>query len=336
MSYPKILLSHGSGGRLTHALIQDIFVRRFKNPILGELSDSARLDGLPKTIAFTCDAFVVSPIFFSGGDIGKLAVCGTINDLVMQGAVPEYLSLALIIEEGLEYKVLESIADSISRTARLARVLIVTGDTKVVEKNAADKVFITTSGIGRIMKGRHLSVKNIEPGDKIIVTGDIACHGLAVLSGRKDLNLGFTIKSDCAFLHTLLIPVLEKYSAIKFMRDPTRGGLATTLNEVAEAGGLGITIEEGHIPLAANARAACELLGIDPLYIACEGRAIMVVEKDKASDILSILRRHPLGRNARIIGSVTKGLRAKVILNTRLGTRRIVDMLTSEPLPRIC
>jgi hydrogenase expression/formation protein HypE len=300
------------------------------------LSDSACLNNYPQPLAFTTDGFVVSPLFFSGGDIGKLSVCGTINDLVMQAAVPEYLSLALVIEEGLEYKILERVVDSIARTAAAAGVLIAAGDTKVVEKGAADKIFITTSGVGRIIKGRRLSLKNIVPGDKLILTGDIARHGLAVLSGRRDLNLGFSIKSDCAFLHRLLIPILKRTDAVRFMRDPTRGGLATALNEIAEAANLGVEIEDRQIPLAANARAACELLGIDPLYIACEGRAIMVVKEDQAKNILGLLRRHPLGRNARAIGTITSGPRAKVILKTSVGTSRIVEMLTSEPLPRIC
>jgi hydrogenase expression/formation protein HypE len=331
----KILLGHGSGGRLTHSLIRELLLKKLNNPILRELSDSALIN-YRESIAFTTDSFVVSPLNFSGGDIGKLAVCGTINDLVMLGALPEYLSLALIIEEGLDYKILEKIVDSISLHAKKAGVYFVTGDIKVVEKGACDKLFINTSGIGRIVKNNRLSVKNILAGDKIIVTGRIGQHGIAVLVGRKDLGLEFNIKSDCSALNDLIIPILKNTKAIKFMRDPTRGGIATTLNEVAEGSGLGIIIEEKNIPISTKVRAACELLGIDPLYVANEGRAILVVSPANAKNVLGLLRKHPLGRNAREIGRVVKEPKGRVILNTILDTQRIVDMLTSEPLPRIC
>ena len=335
MNIGKILMGHGSGGRLTHHLIKNLLLKKLNNPILEELADSALINYKDR-LAFTTDSFVVSPLFFSGGDIGKLAVCGTINDLVMLGAVPEYLSLALIIEEGLDYKILEKIVDSISFHARKTGVYFVTGDIKVVEKGACDKIFINTSGIGRIVAGKKLSVKNIAPQDKVIVSGEIGQHGLAVLAKRKELDLGFNIKSDCSALGDLIIPVLKKTEAIKFMRDPTRGGVATTLNEVAQASGLGIVIEEKSLPISKKVRVACELLGIDPLYVANEGRAIMVVRKDAARKVLSLLRKHPLGRNAQIIGSVVKEPKGQVILNTIIATQRIVDMLTTEPLPRIC
>lgn len=319
-----------------HELIKGMFLRKFDNPILRQLSDSA-LIGYKEKIAFSTDSFVVSPLFFPGADIGKLAVCGTVNDLVMQGARPEYLSLALIIEEGLDYAILEKITDSLCLNARKAGVYFVTGDLKVVEKGACDKVFINTAGIGRVVKpGEKLSVSNIEAGDTVIVTGQIAQHGLAVLAKRKELALGFNIKSDCAALNGLIIPVLEKTEAIKFMRDPTRGGLATTLNEITEGCGLSILINEKKIPVSPKVRAACELLGIDPLYIANEGIAILVVKRSGTEKVLSLLRRHSLGKKAEIIGSVVERPRAQVILNTFLGTQRIVDMLTSEPLPRIC
>jgi hydrogenase expression/formation protein HypE len=220
--------------------------------------------------------------------------------------------------------------------SRKAKVSFVAGDIKVVEKGACDKIFINTSGIGRIIKGKKLSVKNIEAGDKVIVTGDIAQHGLAVLAKRKELDLGFNIKSDCAALNNLIIPVLKKIDAIKFMRDPTRGGVATTLNEIAESSGPGIIIDEKDMPVSEKVRAACELLGIDPLYIANEGIAIIVVKKDGANKVLNLLRKHPLGKNAQIIGTVVKEPKRRVILNTILGTQRIVDMLTGDPLPRIC
>jgi hydrogenase expression/formation protein HypE len=336
MGNKKILLAHGSGGRLMHNLIKDLLFKKLNNPILKELSDSAFIN-YRERLAFTTDSFVVNPLFFSGGDIGKLAVCGTVNDLVMQAAVPEFLSLALIVEEGLDYKILEKIVDSISIAARKTGVYFVTGDIKVVEQAAADKIFINTSGIGRIIKDKRLSIKNICLGDKIIITGRIAQHGLAVLAKRKELDLGFNIKSDCAALNDLLIPILKKTDAIKFMRDPTRGGVATTLNEIVESfKAFGIIIEEKNMPISLKVRAASELLGIDPLYIANEGCAILVVKNSGTKKVLDLLRKHPLGHNAQIIGTVAKEPKGKVISNTVLGTQRIVDMLTSEPLPRIC
>lgn len=335
MNSDRILLGHGSGGRLMHNLVRDLLLKKLDNPILRQLSDSALIN-YKERLAFTTDSFVVNPLFFPGGDIGKLAVSGTVNDLVMLGARPEYLSLSIIAEEGLERRVLERITGSISRSAREAGVYIVTGDLKVVERGACDKLFINTSGIARIIKGCGLSVRNIEPQDKIIVTGNIARHGLAVLSKRKDLDFGFNIKSDCACLNGLIIPVLEKIKGIKFMRDPTRGGIATTLNEIAESAGLGIVIDEESIPLSSKVKAACELLGIDPLYVANEGIAVLAVKKDAAGKALDLLKKHPLGRNARVIASAVKEPKGRVILNTALGTRRIVDMLTSDPLPRIC
>jgi len=318
-----------------HSLIRELLLKKLNNPILKELSDSALIN-YKERLAFTTDSFVVSPLFFPGGDIGKLAVCGTINDLVMLGATPEYLSLALIIEEGLEYQVLEAIVDSISFHAKRAGVRFVTGDLKVVEKGACDRLFINTSGIGRVIKNRALSVKNIQAGDKIILSGKIGQHGLAVLVKRKEVDLEFNIKSDCNALNDLIIPMLKNTDAVRFMRDPTRGGVATTLNEVAQGSGLGIIIKEKNIPLSTKVRLACELLGIDPLYVANEGKAILIVSPDSARKVLHSLKQHPLGRNAQIIGEVVKEPKGRLILNTVIGTQRIVDMLTSEPLPRIC
>jgi len=335
MTGKKILLSHGSGGRLTHTLIKELLVSKLNNPILKELADGASIK-YKEEIAFTTDSFVVSPIKFPGGDIGKLAVCGTVNDLVMMGAIPEYLSLAFIIEEGLDYKILKNIVNSIALNAHLARVLVVTGDLKVVEKGSCDKIFINTSGIGRVIKNETLSVENIRVGDKIILTGEIAQHGLSVLAKRKELDLGFNILSDCAALNSLLLPIINKTDAIKFMRDPTRGGVATTLNEVAEAAGLGIFIDEKNIPVSEKVRTACELLGLDPLYIANEGKALIVVRKGSEKKVLALLKKHSLGRKANIIGEMSSKQKGRVILRTALGTERIIDMLTSEPLPRIC
>jgi hydrogenase expression/formation protein HypE len=335
MASKKIILGHGSGGRLMHNLIRDLFLKRLNNPILNELTDAAVVK-FKQPLAFTTDSFVVSPINFPGADIGKLSVCGTINDLVMLGAIPEYLSLAIIIEEGLDYDTLDKIIESISYNAKKAGVLIVTGDLKVVERGACDKIFINTSGIGRIIKNKKPCLKNIHCADKVIVTGEIGQHGIAVLSKIKELDLGFNVKSDCAPLNDLIIPILKKTDSVRFMRDPTRGGVATTLNEIAEGLKLGIVIDEKNIPVSSKVKAACELLGIDPLYVACEGRAILVVSPDSAEEILKLLKRHPLARNAQIIGTVAKEPKGRVVLNTIIGTQRIVDMLTSEPLPRIC
>lgn len=321
---------------MTHNLIKDLLLKKLNNPILKELTDSARIKYKNNQLAFSTDSFVVSPLEFPGADIGKLAVCGTINDLVMLGAVPEYLSLALIIEEGLDYAILEKTVDSISINAKKARVYFVTGDVKVVEKGACDKLFINTSGIGRILRNKSLAVKNIRVGDKVIISGDIGRHGLAVLAKRKELDLRFNIKSDCAALNDLLIPILKKTNSIKFMRDPTRGGVGTALNEIAEISKLGIIIEEKAIPIAPSVKAACELLGIDPLYVANEGRAILVVSQEGAKKVLNLLKKHNLGSKAKIIGTIVRKPAARVILNTTVGTQRIVDMLTGEPLPRIC
>lgn len=318
-----------------HNLIRDLMLKKLHNPILKELADAALIK-YKEAIAFTTDSFVVSPINFPGGDIGKLCVCGTVNDLVMLGAKPEYLSLALIVEEGLDYDILDKIIQSISKNAKKAGVHIVTGDFKVVEKGACDKIYINTSGIGRIVKNKKLSLKNIRSGDKVIVTGQIGQHGIAVLSKRKELDLGFNCLSDCACLNDLIMPVLKKTAAIRFMRDPTRGGIATTLNEIAEGANFGIVIEERCIPVSSKVRVACELLGIDPLYVANEGKAILVVSPESAKEVLRLLKRHPLGKNAQIIGTVVKQPKGRLILNTIVGTQRIVDMLTSEPLPRIC
>jgi len=331
----KILLAHGSGGRLTHALIKNTFLNKLRNPLLSRLSDAAVIDYKEK-IAFTTDSFVVSPLFFPGGDIGKLAVCGTINDLVMLGALPQYLSLALIIEEGLDQHILGKIIDSVALYARKSGVKIVTGDTKVVEKGAADKIFINTSGVGRLISKREIAISNINLGDKIIISGNIAEHGLSILAKRKELDLGFNIKSDCQSLEDLILPLLGESEAINFMRDPTRGGVATTLNEIAESLGLGIVIEEKVLPLSAKVRVACELLGIDPLYVANEGKALLVVKSKAADKIIKLLRKNPKGVNARIIGEVVRHPKGRVILRTIFNTERILDMLVSEPLPRIC
>ena len=331
----KILLAHGSGGRLTHDFIKESLLKKLTNPILKALSDSAVIN-YKERFAFTTDSFVVSPLFFPGGDIGKLAVSGTVNDLVMSGAAPEYISLALIMEEGLDKRIIEQVISSVALRAKESGVSIVTGDTKVVEKGAADKLFINTSGVGRLVIKNPLALENIVAGDKIIITGNIAEHGLSVLAKRKELDLGFNIKSDCASLNGLLVPLLKRRSGIKFMRDPTRGGVATTLNEIAEGSGLSAAINEKDIPVSGKVRVAGELLGIDPLYVANEGKALLIVEPKEALGVVRILRRHPLGRNAGIIGDMIKTQKPRLILRTTFGTERVLDMLASESLPRIC
>jgi hydrogenase expression/formation protein HypE len=335
MDKGRILLGHGSGGSLMHELIGRMLAPRFSNPILNELADGARLP-LREKLAFSADSFVVSPLFVPGADIGKLAVCGTANDLVMMGARPEYLALSLIVEEGLEEAVLERAVLSASREAKINGIQVVTGDLKVVEKGAADKLFINTAGVGRLLKGRALSSQRIRPGDKVILTSDIGRHGLAVLAKRKELSPGFNIKSDCRCLAGMLLPVVKDFPSLKFMRDPTRGGVATTLNEAARTSALGFLIEEEKVPVCARVRSACELLGLDALYAANEGAAVLVCGRESAAKIVARLKRHPFGGSAAVIGEVTGANRGKVVLKTRLGGERIVDMLAGEALPRIC
>ncbi len=331
----KITLAHGSGGALTHELIRELMLKKLANPVLAELADSAVIDTGGR-IAFTTDSFVVNPLFFPGGDIGKLAVCGTVNDLAMQGAQPLALSLAMVIEEGLPYETLSQVVGSVAYWARRARVAVVTGDTKVVEKGACDKLFITTSGIGRMVSQRNLSVRAMRPGDAVIVTGDIGRHGMAVLSTRNGIDLGAQIVSDCSLLHELVLPLLRSGNHIRCMRDPTRGGLATTLNEFAVGSGWGIVIDEPAVPITDQVRAASELLGIDPLYSANEGCALIVVGSAGVKKVIASLKKHPGGRMARVIGAVVSSPRKRVLLKTPFGTQRILPLLTLEQLPRIC
>ncbi len=332
----KILLGHGSGGKLMHSLIKDVLIKHLSNPYLDRLSDSCILNIGKNKVAFTTDSFVVKPIFFKGADIGKLSVCGTINDLCVMGASPRYLSCGIIVEEGFEIKKLEIITKSIQATARKSKVNIVTGDFKVVEKGSCDGIFINTAGIGEVYPGVDLKIENIKPKDKIIINGSIAEHGIAVMKERMELDFDFSVKSDCASLDTLLIPLLKIKGAIKFMRDPTRGGLATTLNEISAEAKLGIMLDEKRIPIKRPVRAACEILGLDPLYIANEGKAVIIVDSRKANSILKSMKKHPLGKESRIIGEVVGKPKSKVCLNTFSGGVRVADMLTSDPLPRIC
>jgi hydrogenase expression/formation protein HypE len=331
----KIMLAHGSGGKLSHDLVKQNFVPLFDNTFLNKLDDSAVFE-LKGRLAFTTDSYVVNPIFFPGGDIGKLAVCGTVNDLSMMGAVPRYLSMALIIEEGLLMSDLKRIMDSIRKAALEAGVKIVTGDTKVVNKGSADRLFINSAGVGVIPSGVDISGSNARVGDKVILSGSIGDHGIAVISQREGLQFTSSVKSDCAPLNKLVAGMLNSGAEIRCLRDPTRGGLSSTLNEFAESSQVGIRIEEQSLPVHEGVQAACELLGFDPLYVANEGKLVAVVAADGAEKVVEVMRRNKYGREAVIIGEVVSEHTGRVILKTRMGASRIVDMLVGEQLPRIC
>lgn len=330
-----ILLAHGSGGKLSHNLIEKNLLPLFSNPILDKLDDSAVFE-LSGRLAFTTDSYVVSPIFFPGGDIGKLAVCGTINDLAMCGAMPLFLSISLIIEEGFSMEELEIIVNSIKDTAGKANVRVVTGDTKVVNRGSADKLFINSSGLGLIPPGVDISGSNAQLGDKVILSGTIGDHGIAVMSQREGLRFSVPVESDCAPLHKLVNEMMEVSPQIHCLRDPTRGGLATTLNEFAKQSKVSIRVEEEKIPISDAVRAACELLGFDPLYVANEGKLVAIVAPEDADLILAKMKQNQYAVNASVIGEVTAEPKGRVIMKTRLGASRIVDMLTGELLPRIC
>jgi hydrogenase expression/formation protein HypE len=330
----KILLAHGSGGKLMHDLIQS-YLPDLSNPILEKMDDAAVFN-INGKVAFTTDSYIVNPIFFPGGDIGKLAVCGTVNDLAMSGARPLYLSLAFIIEEGLPVFDPKKVLASIKKAAAEADVKIVTGDTKVVNKGSADKLFINTAGVGIVPEGVDISVTNAKPGDNIILSGNIGDHGIAVLSQREGLKFNTPIPSDCAPLNGLVADMLKTTKNIHCMRDPTRGGLATTLNDFAERSKVGIRIEETKIPIAKAVLAACELLGLDPLYIANEGKLAAVVPAKEANAVLAAMKKNKYGKNAVIIGEVTAEHPGRVVMQTALGASRIIDMPVGELLPRIC
>lgn len=331
----RILLAHGDGGVLTHNLIQGLFQKYFTAPELTTLADAALLPGAG-VLAMTTDSFVVNPLFFPGGDIGKLAIAGTVNDLAVSGTQAKYLSAGFILEEGLEIFVLERIVASMAATAKSAGVSIVTGDTKVVERGKGDGVYINTTGIGFMDRHADLGYSRIQPGDKIIINGGIAEHGIAVLSERAGLTFHQSIRSDCAPLNTLITPLLEQFSgAIKFMRDPTRGGLATTAKEIALSSQYDLWLEETSIPLRNEILGATELLGLDPLYLANEGKVIIIANSEKANDIVDFLHTHPEGEMAAVIGEIRSG-QGRVLLETPLGGTRLVDMLAGAPLPRIC
>jgi len=331
----RILLAHGSGGKLAHELIEKSFLQPLSNPLLAKLDDSATFD-FSGRLAFTTDSYVVNPIFFPGGDIGKLAVCGTVNDLAMAGSSPLYLSLSFIIEEGLSQEELEKIVNSVQKATRKARVQVIAGDTKVVNRGSADKLFINTSGVGVIPEGVDISGSNAKPGDKVILSGTIGDHGIAVVSQREGLSFSSKLKSDCAPLNELVSQMLEVSSQIHCLRDPTRGGLATTLNELARQSRVNIRIEEEKIPVPEEVSAACEMLGFDPLYVANEGKLVAIVAPEEAETVLNQMRQNIYGKEAAIIGEVGQEHPGRVAMKTRLGASRIVDMLVGDLLPRIC
>jgi hydrogenase expression/formation protein HypE len=336
LNYDTIQLAHGAGGRLSADLIDKIFMPCFSNETLAKLEDQATLSDLNGRIAFTTDSFVVSPVFFPGGNIGELAINGTVNDICMNGAIPKYLSVGFIIEEGLPIAELHEIVITMRRAADKAGVQIVTGDTKVVDKGSCDKLFINTSGIGLIPDNANMGVPNIKAGDKIILSGSIADHGMAVMTTREGLSFQSRIISDTAALNHLVRDMLNVSTAIHAMRDPTRGGVATTLNEMAKGAGLGIQIYEQNIPVHPDVRGACEILGIDPLYVANEGKLIAFVAPDVADSILEAMHKNEHGKEAAIIGEVVEEHPGKVAMKNLLGVNRIIDMPIGEQLPRIC
>jgi hydrogenase expression/formation protein HypE len=332
----NVLLAHGSGGKLSQELVRSMFVSELENDLLNRMDDAASLNIGGGRLAFTTDSYVVSPIFFPGGDIGKLAVCGTVNDLATSGAVPKYLSLAMIIEEGLPLEDLSRVVQSIKAAAAEAGVQIVTGDTKVVNRGKADRLFINTSGIGVIPEGLDISGVNARPGDVVMLSGSIGDHGMAIMAQREGFSFQVPVASDCAPLNGMIAAILAVSKNVRVLRDPTRGGLATTLNEIAGQSQAGITINENAVPVKDAVRSACELLGFDPLYVANEGKMIVIAGADDADRILAAMRSNPYGAEAAVIGEVTAERPGKVILRTALGARRVLDMLSGELLPRIC
>ncbi len=331
-----VLLGHGSGGRLSAELIREVFLPALENPVLARLDDQAIVNVNGQRLAMTTDSFVVKPLFFPGGDIGSLAVHGTVNDLAMGGATPLFLSAAFIIEEGFAMGELRRVVDSMHRAATGAGVQVVTGDTKVVEKGKGDGLFINTTGIGLVPEGLELSADRARPGDKVLLSGNIGDHGIAILAQREGLEFETQIQSDSAALNGLVAQMLAASREIRCMRDPTRGGVSSTLNEIAQQSNVGIELQEQTIPVREEVRGACELLGLDPLYVANEGKLIAIVAPEAADVILRAMRGHKLGTDAQIIGTVKDTNAGLVTMRTAMGTTRIVDMLAGDQLPRIC
>lgn len=338
MKNTQVLLGHGSGGQLSHDLIKNIFVKHFDNPILQKQTDSALLEINASNISFTTDSYVVDPLFFPGGNIGKIAIAGTVNDLAVSGAKPMYISVGFIIEEGFPLADLEKIVKTMAEEAKKANVLIVTGDTKVVDKGKADKVFINTSGIG-ILDKKYIPIsngENVGVGDKIIINGSIGDHGMTIMSARNDLNIRARIESDCACLNHLIADILNSGADVKFMRDATRGGVATVLTEMVDKRNYGLEIRESDLNVIDGVRGMCELLGFDPLYVANEGKVVMVVSAKDAQNVLDIMQANEFGKQASIIGEIVDNHHGKGWIETIIGGKRIIDMLAGEQLPRIC
>ncbi len=334
--YQDIVLAHGSGGKLSQQLIQEILLPQFRNELLDVQHDGAVFSVGGTRLAFSTDSFVVSPIFFPGGDIGKLAVHGTVNDLAMCGARPLYLSAGFILEEGLSMQNFWTIILSIREAAAVAGVALVTGDTKVVDRGKADRIFINTSGIGVVPEGVNIHPGRAQPGDKVIVSGEIAVHGIAIMSVREGLEFETQILSDTAPLNGLVNAALAASPNIHVLRDPTRGGITSALSEIAQAARVGISLDEAKIPISEEVKGACEILGLDPLYVANEGKLLAIVSAEEADPVLSAMQAHPLGTKAAVIGSVTDDHPGFVLMKTRIGGSRVVDMLSGEQLPRIC
>jgi hydrogenase expression/formation protein HypE len=335
-NYKQVLLAHGGGGKLTHQLIRTMFAAQFSNELLSPLHDGAIFSVNGTRFAFSTDSFVVNPIFFPGGTIGDLAVNGTVNDLAMCGATPLYLSVAFIIEEGMMMEDLWRVVLSMKKAADRAGVALITGDTKVVDRGKGDKIFINTSGVGMMKDGVNMNPTNARPGDVVILSGPIAVHGIAIMSVREGLEFETEICSDTAPLNGLVEDMLRVERDIHVLRDPTRGGVASALNEIAESADIGILIRDEHIPVPDEVRGACEILGLDPLYVANEGKLVAIVPQTSAQAILSAMRLHPLGKHAANIGEVVAEHPGTVLMNTRVGGTRVVDMLSGEQLPRIC
>jgi hydrogenase expression/formation protein HypE len=336
LKHGRVEMSHGAGGRAMAQLINSLFAAAFDNEYLAQGNDGAVLPPASGRLVMSCDAHVVSPLFFAGGDIGSLSVHGTVNDVAMMGARPLYLAASFILEEGFPLADLKRIVESMAHAAKEAEVSIVTGDTKVVERGKGDGVFITTTGVGVLREGTSLSGDAARPGDKILLSGTLGDHGMAILSQREGLSFDSPITSDSASLHGLVAAMLDCGAALRVLRDPTRGGLATTLNEIAQQSGVGMTLHESAIPVNPTVAAACEFLGLDPLYVANEGKLVVICAAHDAERLLAVMRAHPQGSKAAIIGDVLQDSHGFVQMTTKLGGRRIVDWLTGEQLPRIC
>lgn len=332
----KITLGHGDGGLLTHNLVRDIFYKYFANPILGEMNDAAIIASPGTSLAVTTDSFVVKPIFFRGGDIGKLAIAGTVNDLAVTGAIPKYLTAGFILQEGFPLAELERIVKSMAETAQAAGVQVIAGDTKVVEKEAADQIFINTSGIGFRPVGWELGYRRVQAGDLVIINGNLAEHGIAILSERNGLQFRTPVVSDCQTLNKLTTGLMTNLAAdIKLMRDPTRGGVATTVKEIAESTGTDIYLYEERLPISPAVQGAAEMMGLDPLYLANEGKVLVIVSPGQAEKLLALMQNTEEGRHAAVIGEVQVGS-GNLFLRTTLGGTKILDMMAGAPLPRIC